>query len=165
MNIFVTHPEPNACAKVLDDKRVVKMVLETAQMLSTALHVHGYDGEDQIYKPTHINHPCTKWTRATRSNYLWLRNHFGALCMEHTNRYSKIHASNRLVRAFLLGEKHIPDGDLTPFPQCTPNYEDIPNIYQAYQLYLVNKWTNDKRKPTWYGTDTPIPFFPTTNYK
>ena len=75
MNIFVTHLDPVKCAQNLDDKRVIKMILESAQMLSTSINVSGGKGP---YKTTHVNHPCSVWVRSSNANYYWLLNHFQA---------------------------------------------------------------------------------------
>ncbi|MCP3700806.1 MAG: hypothetical protein GY920_20255 [Aliivibrio sp.] len=154
MNIFVTSKCPTKAAKFLDDKRVVKMVLESAQMLSTAITEHGGKAP---YKPTHKNHPCNVWARKTRANYLWLLNHFIALANEYTSRYQKIHKSFNLLPQLLHGAEHIPNGKLTPFANCAAHaelglsYKHIKDIEKAYQLYLNDRWDTDKRIPTWYG--------------
>jgi len=59
MNIFVTSNCPKLSAQALDNKRVVKMVLETAQLLSTAIFINSTITYDNLYKPTHVKHPCT----------------------------------------------------------------------------------------------------------
>jgi len=66
MNIFVVSPDTMECAKALDDLRLNKMIIETAQLLSTAMRVQGYTGND-IYKSTHVNHPCAVWARRRTS--------------------------------------------------------------------------------------------------
>ena len=67
MNIFVISQNPDECAQALDDLRLNKMILETAQLLSTAIRFHGYTG-NLAYKATHINHPCSIWARTSRGN-------------------------------------------------------------------------------------------------
>ena len=98
MNIFVTDPDPVISAQTLCDKHVVKMVLESAQMLSTAWREYSseYADEHELYKTAHLNHPCSIWVRLARENYRWLYKHFVALCEEYTHRYEKSHASARL---------------------------------------------------------------------
>ena len=106
MNIFVTDPDPVISAQTLCDKHVVKMVLESAQMLSTAWREPNdlrstefsskYADEHELYKTAHPNHPCSIWVRQARENYKWLYRHFVALCDEYTHRYGKSHASARL---------------------------------------------------------------------
>jgi len=54
---------------------MVKMILEYAQLLSTAHYVPDSDNceiRNKIYTSTHINHPCAKWERDSHSNYNWL---------------------------------------------------------------------------------------------
>lgn len=156
MNIFVTSSCPYKCAEYLDDKRVVKMVLETAQMLSTAIREQGYEGSE-IYKATHKNHPCNVWARETKQNFLWLLRHFRALCIEYTDRYGRVHKSSQLYPAFLALSNLIPEGEMTPFANCARNKEvgvDYTNyecVYTAYKLYLNDRWDKDKRLPTWRG--------------
>lgn len=152
MNIFVTSPDPYACAQYLDDKRVVKMVLETAQLLATAINENGGKAS---YKSTHINHPCTVWARDCRANYVWLLHHFDALCMEYYKRFGKVHKCSEYKQEFIAGTLNIkPNQDeiRTDFPNCT-TYKHLSgdDVYQAYQLYLNDKWKNDKRKPRWHG--------------
>lgn len=154
MNIFVTTDCPVLAAKYLDDKRVVKMVLESAQMLCTAITEHGGDAP---YKPTHKNHPCNVWARKTRANYNWLLEHFIALSDEYTNRYNKVHKSFNLLPQLKSGALVIPEGDLTPFANCAAHadlgisYKHVKDTHTAYQLYLNDRWDTDKRTPTWYG--------------
>ena len=68
MNIFFLSKDPVEAARVQCDQHVVKMILETAQMLSTVAHQHKYLGVTGIYKPTHANHPMTKWVNTHKNN-------------------------------------------------------------------------------------------------
>ena len=70
MNIFVLDTSPKLAAEYHCNKHVVKMIIETAQMLSTA-HDYLETGISGLYKPTHKNHPCSIWVRQSRENYLW----------------------------------------------------------------------------------------------
>jgi hypothetical protein len=144
MNIFITNEDPEVCAQNLDDKRVIKMVLESAQMLSTTMNLCGGQGP---YKTTHANHPCTVWVRTGRANYYWLLNHFLALCQEYTARYGKIHKCEVFFSRFNQNAHLIPCDALTPFANCTP-HKDMATI-EAYKRTLNEKWASDKRAPTW----------------
>jgi hypothetical protein len=113
MNIFYLHKSPVISAQAQTDKHVVKMILETAQLLSTAHRVldgeHYIDAssgrklqrwkhtdkeyEEKLYKATHFNHPCALWVRESVANYNWTYNHFVALSQEYTKRYGKTHKS------------------------------------------------------------------------
>jgi hypothetical protein len=152
MNIFVTDNCPYISAKNLDDKRVVKMVLETAQLLSSAIILNGGKAP---YKLTHKGHPCTIFTAKTKGNYRWVLNHFKGLCQEYTRRYGKTHKSESLMQDLEEGIRFIPDGDLTDFANCSANlslnisYKHLTDVTLAYKLYLADRWENDKREPTW----------------
>jgi len=153
MNIFATDPCPVKSAQFLDTKRVIKMVLESAQLLSTALRVNGYRGE--VYKIAHLNHPSSIWCRATQGNYKWLLAHFKALCEEYTRRSGKIHASSKLTFHFEMNVDLIPAGELKPFSNNARNldkgvdYSSEPDVCKAYQLYLKDRWVGDKIEPKW----------------
>jgi len=121
MNIFYLDHDVTKCAEMHNDKHVVKMILEYAQLLSTAHRV--LDGtvttvlnsvgrkktvylltdnrDSNIYSATHINHPSTVWTRDSEENYLWLTDLWCELMKEYTYRYEKNHATERLI-PFLL---------------------------------------------------------------
>lgn len=147
MNIFASSPNPYECATLLDSKRVIKMVLESCQLLSTAVNL---SGGISPYRSTHINHPCSIWTRSSKHNYNWLLKHFEALLQEYTLRYGKIHKCQQYLPILTEGAKFIRDGEFTQFPNCT-TYKHIENVHEAYRLYLNEKWKNDKRTPTWMG--------------
>lgn len=152
MNIFVTDKCPFKSAEYLDDKRVVKMVTESAQMLSTAITVNGGEGP---YKISHLNHPCTVWARQTQGNYMWLFLHFVGLYSEYTNRYGKTHKCEQYTNIFLDNILLIPEGNQTPFANCAARkdldicYKHIDDTCEAYRLYLDHRWKIDKHKPTW----------------
>ena len=74
MNIFYLDEDPFEAARLQYNKHVVKMILESAQMLCTAHH-HYESSVDIPYKKAHYNHPSTKWTRENASNYSWLYRH------------------------------------------------------------------------------------------
>ena len=166
MNIFVTDPDPVISAQTLCDKHVVKMVLESAQMLSTAWREYSseYADEHELYKTAHLNHPCSIWVRLARENYRWLYKHFVALCEEYTHRYEKSHASARLKGPLMcapfnprsvLAKIEEPYG----FVLAMPDEYKSDDVFDSYQKYLINekqhfaKWEKDpSRKPTWWRT-------------
>ena len=154
MNIFATDIDPVVSAKALDTKRVIKMVLESAQMLCTALHLNGASHLAQ-YKKTHANHPSNVWVRETRSNYEWLLAHFKALCDEYTLRCNKVHATSNLYSNLTIGSLHIPIGSLTPIANCAArkdlgiDYKHVSDVHLAYKLYLIKRWSLDSRSPKW----------------
>ena len=152
MNIFATSEDPVRCAKALDNKRVVKMVLESTQILCTAIIINGGEAP---YKPAHVRHPCTIWASESISNWMWLYHHAYTLCQEYTRRYHKVHKCQGILDTILSNSTLIPDGHLTAFANCTRNLEhnidfrDLDNTHKAYRLYLKNRWFHDKQTPSW----------------
>lgn len=157
MNIFYIDNDPALAAQMLCDKHVVKMPLETAQLLSTAHHIHGSDFVDEIYKKTHINHPVTKWVAASRAHYKWTVSHFSALLTEYEFRYKKKHACEKLW-TFLKNVPDIPTSKWTDPPQCvSERYKDphdsTVNVYRKYYFNEKRKfaeWKHGKGVPVWY---------------
>ena len=138
MNIFYLHKDPEKAAEYQYNKHVVKMILESAQMLCTAHHVYG-NPDDAPYKQAHLNHPSTIWARESRPNYFWLYEHMIALGQEYTKRYGKIHTTIDKCRFAL---SFCPDGitseQFTEPPQCMPDkYKDDCSM-QAYWNYYIN---------------------------
>ena len=138
MNIFYLSHCPEEAAKMQCDKHVVKMILETAQLLSAAHRLLGSNVADDVYKLTHKNHPSAVWVRQSTENYDWTYQHFMALCREYTHRYGKIHLTQTKMAKLLC---HYPDdlpfGYFTFPPKCMPDqYKDGSkspiNSYQAY---------------------------------
>jgi hypothetical protein len=146
MNIFYLDSNPVKSAKAMTNKHVVKMVVESAQLLSTAHHV--LDGENEnLYKVTHVNHPSAVWVRKSKSHYNWLYTHFIALANEYTHRYEKTHATAiKLAELLSNPPKNIPD---LPFeqPPCAmpPKYASFDSIlsYRAYYVAEKLKEPND----------------------
>lgn len=116
MNIFVLHDDPVLAAKDQCNKHVVKMVLETAQLLCTAVIETGGTAP---YRATHKNHPCAIWARESKANFNWLKRHGLALAAEYTYRYGKTHKSAAIIEE--LEDDTIPDGELTPFALAMPD--------------------------------------------
>jgi len=145
MNIFILDNSPEIAAQMLFDKHVVKMALETAQILST---INGGP-----YKSTHINHPCTKWASEFRDNYDWLVKHGISICQEYTYRYNKEHKCEEVIYALLEPLVEIPLG-VSDFVQCMlPEFRNE-NPIKAYRDYYKSKssfatWTK-RNPPDWW---------------
>lgn len=165
MNIFVSDNDPRVAAANLDDKRVVKMVLETAQLLSTAIQLNGGEGP---YKSTHTKHPSTIWTAQSKGNFRWLLYHGISLGIEYNYRFKKSHKSYEAIldisdRGLI---KHIPDGELTQFANCTANqlkgisFKHLEDPIEAYRAYLLSRWATDTRPPKWTNSKPPEWFKP-----
>ena len=145
MNIFVLDLDPVQAGVCQCDKHVVKMILETAQMLSTIA--------GGPYKPTHANHPCTKWAGESVENFLWLKEHGLALCHEYTHRYGKKHKCEDIIWDISVPEDMTGD-TLTPFAQAMPEEFRSEDAVASYRAYYHTKqhfcrWTN-RHPPSWW---------------
>ena len=145
MNIFYLDKCPKKAAQVQYNKHVVKMILESAQMLCTAHHHYG-NGDKVPYKKAHYNHPSTIWVRENAYNYMWLYKHMVALGNEYTKRYGKEHLT--ITKCFdpLF---RLPPGIPIPKPltntqppQCMPDeYKDKCSIQAYWNYYIGEKHT------------------------
>lgn len=158
MNIFVLDRDVPTCARYHADRHVIKMILESTQMLCTVLHQNGIQAP---YKPTHPHHPCTLWVGRSLSNWRWLRKLSLSLNDEFRLRFKspKDHSSALVARG--LPEPPIEDLGLTDFAQAMPErYRDPRNPVAAYRrFYIAEKasfatWTA-RPVPDWFkeGTD------------
>jgi hypothetical protein len=146
MNRFLIECHPDAIAKSLCDKHIVKMPLEEAQMLCTSLwhHAPEYAEEHGLYKPVHQKHPCTLWAMKTRANYVFAYSLYTAMLCEYNHRYGKWHGAGKHTAALHNGIALIPEGALTPHPQCFSGHDDLKTderwpimAYRAF--YIVDK--------------------------
>ena len=149
MNIFVLDKNPHVAAMYACDKHVVKMILESAQMLCS-VHPEG----TAPYKRGFYNHPCTKWVRASSENYDWLIEHARALCTEYTRRYGKVHKSEQVIDWCDANRPELPDVGLTPFAQAMPEQyrnSDTVKAYRAYYKGEKAKFATWKtQRPSWW---------------
>jgi len=145
MNIFILDKNPSKAAKMLCDKHVVKMILESAQMLCAT---HWLTGGEAPYKLTHAKHPCNLWLLQSIKNYDWLLTHAIYLCYEYTKRYNKIHKSQPIIEWCCTNKPDLPKKSRTHFPQAMPEKYKKNNIVEAYQKYYLGeklhfaKWGN-----------------------
>jgi len=163
-------------AQALVDKHVVKMILESAQLLSTAHRV--LDGQeiegksatgrkarrwilpdardDVMYAATHINHPSAVWCRTSVRNYDWLVDHFYALMREYNHRYNKTHKCYGELSYMLQSPPHnLKAWEWTEMPSCMAeeyiiSKDPIINYRNYYREGKKNlhKWTN-RQPPEW----------------
>ena len=138
MNIFYIDPCPVKAAQMQCDKHVVKMVLESSQMLCAAHHVVE-GGAPVPYRLAHKNHPSTVWVRSNRKHYDWLYRHFQGLSEEYTERYGKVHLSWEKCHMLLLcAPRGIPDTDWSDPPQCMPDECKRDTALEGYTEYYFN---------------------------
>ena len=155
MNIFVLDKKIEKCAEYHCDKHVIKMILESAQMMSAVVRLNGYD---EGYKLTHKNHPCTIWARKSLSNYMWLFKLVERLNAEYRYRYDKgvNHKSYDMVKTLPIPD--LPVIGLTPFAQAMPDQYRNKNAVKAYRDYYINEkssfltWTK-RKTPEWIDND------------
>lgn len=141
MNIFILDNDPKKAARYHSDKHVVKMILETAQLLSTA-HYELDGPHEKLYKPTHKNHPCAIWTRETKANYVWAYKLLEALLVEYTARFSgKTHKTASLMPYLKYPPLRIPNHNyLTPFALAMPpEYKSTDAVYSYRRYYAIEK--------------------------
>ena len=144
MNIFYLDKDPVKAAQLQYNKHVVKMILESAQMLCT---VHRYFGNENVpYKSTHLNHPSTVWARTNNRNYMWLYQHMMALGDEYTKRYNKKHLTitkcEDVLSKFPSLLKDALYGDPIDMPQCMPDeYKDECSVQAYWNYYIGEKHT------------------------
>ena len=179
MNIFYLDPDPQICAEMHNNKHCVKMILEYAQLLSTAhrvldgtlidrlspsgrkqkAYVLADNRESALYSATHINHPSAIWVRKTHQNYMWLAELLEMLCWEYTYRYEKIHKVERVGLMQLLKNefpRNIPIGPFTGPTPAMPEDVKVPgNSLASYRNYYNKNKTHlaDWKKrpvPQWF---------------
>jgi len=161
VNRFLIDHHPDAIAKSLCDQHIVKMPLEEAQMLCTAVWHHATNYAEQwgLYKPVHMKHPCTVWAMKTRANYTFALNLYAAMLDEYTYRYGKTHGAMKHYEALSDARTLIPEGKLTPHPQCLSGHDDLKTderypivAYRAF--YVVDKlrfarYNRGREMPAW----------------
>jgi len=157
MNIFVLDENPQVAAKMHNDKHVVKMILESAQLLCGVHHMTDPLTTEQVpYKLSHKNHPCSIWARQCVENYIWLCDLGLALCEEYTYRYGKRHKSQDIIEWCLINKPNLKEnGDITPFALAMPDECKTKTAVESYRLYYLthkrdmSTWKN-RNKPEWF---------------
>jgi hypothetical protein len=178
VNIFYIDEDPIVAAQWMVDKHVVKMILESAQLLSTAHRILDHsvirtykpegktrmkteyvlnDARDNVlYQATHINHPSAVWCRESVENYNWLVEHFFALMSEYTHRYSKVHKCQGDLSYMLQSPpNNLKKYDMTPMPSCMDDKyivsnDPVVNYRNYYKLgkVSIHNWKN-RNPPEW----------------
>lgn len=150
MNIFLTDLDLRQNARNMVDKHIVKMPVESAQMLCTALHSCGMNAP---YKATHVNHPDNIWCRQSLDNWLYLKWLSLMICREYTFRYGKIHKSEDIIRS--LPTPNLPKTGRTELPNCMDEHyivgDDVVTNYRNYYKFgksHIHSWKN-REKPIW----------------
>ncbi len=158
MNVFYLDHDTKICAEYHNDKHCVRMVLEYAQLLSTAHRIIDEDMANKfVYKSTHKNHPSAIWVRQNKCNYDWLYKLFVDLAEEYTYRYGRIHLSYKKLKHILVyPPNNIEDGNFTQPTPAMPDHYKIPGdslasyrcYYKQHKKHLA-KWTK-RPVPSWF---------------
>jgi len=175
MNIFFLDSSPETCAQQHCDKHVLKMIIEYAQLLSTAHRV--IDGEQYIHVTdknhkikrwklnderdkilhlaAHVNHPSNIWTRSSTSNYFWLYDLWRELLKEYTYRYEKQHSNERLIFALAKPPMNLKFHKWLEPPRAMDDIYKKEDVIESYRNFYINsksrfaRWTK-RDIPDWY---------------
>ncbi len=180
MNIFVTDININKCAQHLDDKRLNKMIVESAQLLSNQL----YGSEVQPpYKQTHLNHPANKWVNSSCLHYDFLLRLLNNYLLEWNYRFDKVHKVTSIIKYFytyddrmhnfyevinsigIIGRSSLlydgigigtyDNASIKLYNGAKASSDDTDTVIRAYRKLLMDKWANDKRPPKWTKRNKP----------
>jgi hypothetical protein len=156
MNIFVLDTDIERCARYHCDAHVSKMILESVQILCTALNQRGFSAP---YRSTHIHHPCVRWAGQSFDNFRWLARLARALNSEYRYRYarSRDHASIAVLDR--LEGFRFESAGITEFAQAMPDQYKVPgDAVSAYRAFYLGeklafaRWTR-RRPPRWWIRD------------
>ena len=171
MNIFVLDENPIRAAEMMCDKHIPKMVVESAQMMASAVRRWGATDDvmpltkaGKPYKGGYPNHPCTVWAGDTFGNFSWLNDHAIALCVEYTSRFGKEHAcADPISTMWRVGIDWVialpcelrTVHTMTPFALAMPDEFKQENAVQAYRAYYHSKafakWEKGTPAPHWWN--------------
>lgn len=160
MNIFFLDKNPQKAAEYLCDKHVPKMLLESSQMLSTAVQRHLGTIED-LYKPAYPKHPMTIWVGESQGNFNWALRNALFINKEYEKRFHKKHKSMRVINYIMYWAFHydIPGGSMKAPPQCMPDEYKANDYVVAYRKYYMAdksyfaKWSKGTGSPYWWKHD------------
>jgi hypothetical protein len=150
MNIFALDTDPTMAAQMMCDKHVVKMIVESNQMLSTVARKNGHEAP---YRSTHANHPCTLWAGESVQNWRWLVDHSLALCEEYTRRYHRVHKSQAVSEWAESLNINLPASGLTPFRLAMPDVYKHRDPVRSYRNYYMGE---KARFAKWKTGNVPV---------
>lgn len=135
MNIFILDLDPEKAAQYHNDKHVIKMILETTQILCTVLNNMGYK---TVYRSTHQQHPCTKWAAKSYDNFKWLKKLGIELCKEYSYRYGKTHKCQYILENLIMPDiNKFCEKGITKFVQAMPPEYKNDDPVKAYRDYYI----------------------------
>lgn len=162
MNIFVLDKDPQVSAEMMCDKHIPKMIVESYQMMGSAVRRHGADDSvmplTQAGKPLkggYKNHPCTRWSGESLQNYDWLSFHAMSLCYEFSMRFRKQHFCFEGLCKLDKLKSYLPNTGLTPFALAMPDEFKSDNPVNSYREYYRTKhfakWEKGREAPYWWN--------------
>ena len=155
MNIFYIDNDPKKAAQQLADPHICKMQIESAQMCSVA---HWENGSSAPYKKSHVNHPSTKWVRASIHHYRWTIRYGLEVCAEFEKRYGKRHKTQDVLEWLRDNEPRLPNVKFVDPPQCMDDIYKSNNTIQSYRTFYLEEKIKKKQlkyekspnsKPKW----------------
>ena len=174
MNLFLLSRKHKKNVRYHCNKHVVKMILETCQLLYAAAHVGGapLEGlEHKPYKLTHKWHPTSIWVRKSRNNWNYALKFAVELCEEYTRRYGKVHACAKHFKQLAKIGYYPPmetrpiknvcgkikGTECTPFPLAMPvecvvykdGEVDPVRSYKRYYRTKYKEWKENGRPMKW----------------
>jgi hypothetical protein len=155
LNIFVLDRDVRLCAQYHNNKHVVKMILESTQLLNNALS-NNESSYIPVYRKTHVNHPASLWTSESLSNFKWLNSLAIELCYEYTFRYGKTHKCQSILENFSNFKfSSFEDKGMTDFALCMPDDYKVTDPVESYRNYYLGskrdlaKW-DPREQPYWW---------------
>lgn len=136
MNFFYLDRDPVKCAQYMVDRHVVKMITEHCQMMST---VQTKFGIESLFKPTHVNHPCTVWVGTSIDNYNLLIEFSKEIAKEYTYRYGRIHASESVLYYCEAKKPDLPNIGLTEIPLAMQDEYKLSDPVESYRAFYRGK--------------------------
>lgn len=169
MQIFRTSPCDKMCALHLDDKRLNKIILESMQIISTALWLNDCPKAESlcaqgiIYLPSHEKHPLCRWASEHSWNLFSVFSYGINLYNEYKYRFEKGHKAGEKLHDLFWSQSlssYLPRKKGSPSlqPNCTKHFKHLP-LYYAYTAELNYKWRRDKKSPTWTKRNQPAIYF------
>ncbi|MDY0270796.1 pyrimidine dimer DNA glycosylase/endonuclease V [Trichloromonas sp.] len=138
MQVFVIDLDVKKCAQYHCDRHIVKMPIESAQLLCSAHHLTS-DRKDIPYKKTHINHPCLKWVMESKSNYYWLLSLLKKQLIEYTYRYGRRHKTNDVYDWLVKNDINLKDNGLTKFALAMPDKYKSDDAVDSYRKFYIGE--------------------------
>jgi hypothetical protein len=158
MNIFVLDWDVKKCAEYHNDKHVIKMILESSQLLCGVHHMTSSNPTSTLqvpYKLSHKNHPCSIWARESLTNYFWLCELGLELSKEYSYRYGKRHKSQDVIEWCITNKPTIVDKGFTEPARAMPDMYKVKSVVESYRNYYngekasFSKWKN-RETPYWF---------------